>query len=202
MTADVRRFESRNSGIGRRVVWELYQNYLRRRAWLRALRGVQGRLAWSVVCQVDPTSVFELGIGSSIGHGTILAVQTGSLGPGALRIGDNTWIGEYNSLRTDGAELRIGCDCLISQFVSLIATGHEYRNGAVRIREQGVGFAHGLTVGDDVWIGAGASIMPGVTVGSGAVVASGSVVMRNVPRYSIVAGAPAQVVAKRSNRRP
>ena len=49
-------------------------------------------------------------------------------------------------------------------------------------------FARGLTVGEVVWIGAGASVMPGVTIGDGAVVASGALVMRNVPRYSIVAG--------------
>jgi acetyltransferase-like isoleucine patch superfamily enzyme len=149
---------------------------------------------------MDRSSAFELGAGSSIGHGTILSVQSGPQAPGVLRIGEDTWIGEYNSLRTDGAELRIGSRCLISQFVSLVATGHEYRDARVPIREQGVSFARGLTVGDDVWIGAGASVMPGVTVGDGAVIASGAVVMRNVPRYSIVAGVPAQVMGKRSNR--
>ena len=112
-------------------------------------------------------------------------------------IGESTWIGEYNNVRALGAEIRIGSHCLISQFVSLIATGHEYRNRGVRIQEQGVSFARGLTIGDDVWIGAGASVLPGVKVGDGAVMASGAVVMRNVPRFSIVAGVPAEVMGKR-----
>ena len=188
------------AAFGRKVAGELYLRYRRRKAWLRAVRAVEGRLLWSVVCDMDRSSVFELGAGSSIGHGTVLSVESGPQGPGVLRIGEDTWIGEYNSLRTEGAELRIGSHCLISQFVSLVATGHEYRDARVPIREQGVSFARGLTVGDDVWIGAGASIMPGVTIGDGAVVASGAVVMRNVPRYAIVAGVPAQVMGKRANR--
>lgn len=201
MTAATRRSEPLGMGaFGRKVAGELYLRYLRRMAWLRAVRAVDGRLLWSVVCDIDRSSVLELGERSSIGHGTILSAQPGPLGPGTIRIGTDTWIGEYNSLRTDGAELRIGSHCLISQFVSLVATGHEYRDARRLIREQGISFAHGLTVGDDVWIGAGASVGPGVTIGDGAVIACGAVVMRNVPRYAIVAGVPAQVMAKRANR--
>ena len=52
-------------------------------------------------------------------------------------------------------------------------------------------------VEDDVWIGHGAIVISGVTIGRGAVVAAGSVVTKDVPRYSIVAGVPARVVAQR-----
>jgi hypothetical protein len=49
------------------------------------------------------------------------------------------------------------------------------------------------TIGNDVWIGHGAFILPGVTIGDGACIAAMSVVTRDVPPYSIVAGSPAQV---------
>ncbi|MGY6708433.1 MAG: CatB-related O-acetyltransferase [Rhizobiaceae bacterium] len=52
-------------------------------------------------------------------------------------------------------------------------------------------------VGNDVWIGYDASIMPGVTIGDGAVIAAHSVVSRDVPPYAIVAGNPAQPVRRR-----
>jgi virginiamycin A acetyltransferase len=52
-------------------------------------------------------------------------------------------------------------------------------------------------IGNDVWIGYGALIMPGVTIGDGAIVSSGSVVRNDVPPYSIVAGNPATVVRPR-----
>jgi len=55
----------------------------------------------------------------------------------------------------------------------------------------------GTTIGNDVWIGWRATIMPGATVGDGAIVASASVVAADVPPYAIVAGNPAKVVKMR-----
>jgi virginiamycin A acetyltransferase len=52
-------------------------------------------------------------------------------------------------------------------------------------------------IGNDVWIGYGALIMPGVTVGDGAIIATGSVVTRDVPPYTIVGGNPAVSVRPR-----
>lgn len=55
----------------------------------------------------------------------------------------------------------------------------------------------GITVGDDVWIGARATILDGVTIGQGAVVAAGAVVAKDVPPYAIVGGVPAKVIRYR-----
>ncbi|MFD5181009.1 CatB-related O-acetyltransferase [Nocardia sp. NPDC058379] len=52
-------------------------------------------------------------------------------------------------------------------------------------------------VGNDVWIGNGATIMPGVRIGHGAIVAAGSVVTRDVPDYGIVGGNPARLLRTR-----
>ena len=52
-------------------------------------------------------------------------------------------------------------------------------------------------VGNDVWIGHGAIIMPGVTIGSGAIIAAGAVVTKDVPPYAIVGGNPAKVIRQR-----
>jgi acetyltransferase-like isoleucine patch superfamily enzyme len=48
-----------------------------------------------------------------------------------------------------------------------------------------------LVVGNDVWIGANAVIMPGCTLGNGAIIGAGAVVTRDVPPYAVVAGVPA-----------
>ena len=53
------------------------------------------------------------------------------------------------------------------------------------------------TVGNDVWIGYGATIMPGVTIGDGAIIAAKSVVVKDVDPYTIVGGNPAMEIKKR-----
>jgi len=52
-------------------------------------------------------------------------------------------------------------------------------------------------IGNDVWIGHGAFILPGIHIGDGAVIAAMSVVTKNVPPYAVVAGSPAKVVRYR-----
>ncbi len=56
-------------------------------------------------------------------------------------------------------------------------------------------------IGNDVWIGYGATIMPGVHVGDGAIIATAAVVTRDVPPYAIVGGNPASVVRYRFDER-
>lgn len=55
----------------------------------------------------------------------------------------------------------------------------------------------GVFIGNDVWIGANAMLIPGVTIGDGAIVGGGSVVTKDVPPYAIVAGVPAKIVRYR-----
>ena len=57
----------------------------------------------------------------------------------------------------------------------------------------------GITLGDDVWIGANAVVLPGVTIGTGSVIAAGAVVREDVPPFAVVAGAPARVVSWRGD---
>ncbi|HEY6951578.1 MAG TPA: CatB-related O-acetyltransferase [Bacteroidota bacterium] len=52
-------------------------------------------------------------------------------------------------------------------------------------------------VGNDVWIGYGAIIMPGITIGNGAIIASGAVVTKDVPSFAIVGGNPADILRYR-----
>ena len=54
-----------------------------------------------------------------------------------------------------------------------------------------------VSIGNDVWIGHGAIVLPGRSIGDGAVVAAGAVVTKDVPPYSIVAGNPARPIRKR-----
>jgi maltose O-acetyltransferase len=63
--------------------------------------------------------------------------------------------------------------------------------------EQGMTEDMPVTIGDDVWIGARAILLPGITINSGSIVGAGAVVTKDVPPGSIVAGNPARVVRYR-----
>lgn len=65
------------------------------------------------------------------------------------------------------------------------------------LRAQGLEFGRPIRIGRNVWIGAGALIMPGVTVGDDALIGAGSVVTRDVPAGTTVAGNPARVLVPR-----
>jgi phosphonate metabolism protein (transferase hexapeptide repeat family) len=56
---------------------------------------------------------------------------------------------------------------------------------------------HRVTIGQDVWIGHGAIVLPGSSLGDGAFVAAGAVVTKNVPAYAVVAGNPARLIRQR-----
>lgn len=87
--------------------------------------------------------------------------------------------------------LVIGNDVSIAHGVSILTTEHDYTQPGSTIRDAPVKPAP-VTIGDDVWIGAGARILAGVTIGSHAVVGAGAVVTRDVPARQVVAGVPAR----------
>lgn len=159
------------------------------------LRGVW--VAPTAIIRLGPNAVLEIGQGSAIGHHSILDLNPDPLLGGSarpsLRIGRRTTINEFNNIRAGNAPVSIGDDCQISQFVSIIAANHGIARGAL-MRDQPHDLpAAGISVGDDVWIGVHAVILPGVTIGTGAVIAAGAVVTRDVPEYAIVAGVPAEL---------
>ena len=77
--------------------------------------------------------------------------------------------------------------------VAVSALNHNFEDKAKRIDEQGI-TTKPVIIGDDVWIGANAVILPGVTIGKHCVVAGGAVVTKDVPDHSLVAGVPAKLI--------
>jgi maltose O-acetyltransferase len=92
---------------------------------------------------------------------------------------------------------RIGRDVMMGPEVLIFDRGHAFSDPSRSIGEQGDTESMPPEIGDGVWIGARAIILPGVTVGPGAVVGAGSVVTKDVAPHSVVAGNPAREVGRR-----
>jgi acetyltransferase-like isoleucine patch superfamily enzyme len=140
----------------------------------------------------------SLALGSRIEFGTIIALGDEHNGYGTLAVGRGTWIGPYNNLRiSGGTSVRIGEGCLVSQFCSIVSANHSIARSQRIAEAKGATDRVDVTIGDDVWIGAGAVILPGVTLSNGAVIGAGSIVNRSVGEYEIWAGNPAARVGER-----
>jgi len=111
-----------------------------------------------------------------------------------IHVGDNFYAG-YNCTMLDFAEIRIGDNCLIGPNVGIYTTGH---NESPKLRHE-TGYAIPVTIGNNVWIGGGATILPGVIIGDGAIVAAGAVVTKDVTANTVVGGIPATIIKEICN---
>jgi acetyltransferase-like isoleucine patch superfamily enzyme len=168
-------------------------NDLRRQQWWA--QGVS--VSPLAIINVDQRSALEIGPGSMIGPYTVLDLLSDPLAappaPSILRVGQRTAINEFNSIRVSGSEIIIGDNCLLSQYVAVIGSNHAITRGQP-MRDQPWDMQKaGVRIGNDVWIGAHAVVLPGVQIGEGAIIAAGAVVTRDVPAYAVVAGVPAEI---------
>lgn len=95
----------------------------------------------------------------------------------------------------DTAPVRIGARSMLGPGVHVYCAEH---HEDVDKRRAGLEIARAVTLGEDVWVGGGAIIMPGVTIGDGAIIGAGSVVTRDVPAGSTAVGNPARDLIRRS----
>jgi maltose O-acetyltransferase len=110
-----------------------------------------------------------------------------------VEIGDNSGIGCNARL---GAVV-IGNDVMMGPDVVILSRNHNFSDINTPMNIQGESGDIPVVIGDNVWIGTRALILPGITIGQGAVIAAGSVVTKNVPPFSIYGGNPAQLIKKR-----
>jgi maltose O-acetyltransferase len=102
----------------------------------------------------------------------------------------------FNCVILDVVEVTIGDHTQIGPGVQILAADHP-RDAAVRA--SGLEFGRPVHIGRNVWIGAGAIILPGVTIHNDVVVGAGSVVTRDVPAGATAFGNPARVRARASD---
>ena len=118
-------------------------------------------------------------------------------GLGDLYIGKNSYINSGCVLYT-GNGIKIGDGVLIASNCTLAPTNHEYRDKNKTIKAQRfMDSKGGITIEDDVWIGANTVILDGSIIRKGAVIGAHSLVNGEIPEYCIYVGSPAKKVGER-----
>lgn len=107
-----------------------------------------------------------------------------------IEVGEN-FFANYNFTVLDVGPVRIGDNAQIAPNVSIYTAGHPVHPDS---RNSGYEYGIGITIGDNVWIGGNACILPGVTIGNNVVIGAGSVVTRDLPDNVIAVGNPCRVV--------
>lgn len=139
-----------------------------------------------------------------------------------IQVGDYTYYDDFSDVRNFeknvkyhfdfiGDRLIIGKFCMIASDVTFIMNGANHLSRSISsypFAIFGKGWEKAMEgktypskgdtiIGNDVWIGYRATIMPGVKIGDGAIIASNATVTKDVPPYAIVGGNPAELIRKR-----
>lgn len=107
-----------------------------------------------------------------------------------IKVGKN-FFANYNFVVLDSAEVNIGDNVFIAPNVVLACAGHAIDEEQ---RNKGLGIAYKINIGNSVWIGANVTILPGVTIGDNVIIGAGSVVTKDIPSNVIAVGNPCRVL--------
>jgi acetyltransferase-like isoleucine patch superfamily enzyme len=128
----------------------------------------------------------------TISDGVIIATYGGT-----VAIGSRAYVGPYCVLYGHGG-LRIGSNTMIGAHTVIVPANHSFNRTDIPLNLQPTR-TQGITIADDVWIGARCCILDGVNIGRGAVIGAGAVVTKDIDAYSVAFGVPALVMRSRSN---
>lgn len=117
-----------------------------------------------------------------------------SANEGRLVLGDRAVIGTGANIRAAGGRIQIGRGSGIGQNSVVVAVNHRAVRGVPYLYTPWDDRRSGVTVGDNVWVGANCTLLPGITIGDNSLIAAGSVVTRDVPANEIWGGVPARLI--------
>ena len=107
-----------------------------------------------------------------------------------ITVGDRFYANS-NCVIIDVAKVTIGDNVMFGPNVSVITAGHPVHP---QVRATAYEYGIPISIGDNVWIGAGAIVLPGVTIGANTVIGAGSVVTKDIPENVVAAGNPCKVI--------
>lgn len=144
---------------------------------------------WSVVVQRGGGAI-SIGKRTSLDRGVLLRAYGG-----VIRIGSDCTINPYSVIFGDGG-LVIGNGVRIAAHTVIVPANHIFSDPDKFIFEQGESRL-GITIEDDVWLGAGVRVLDGVNIKKGTVVGAGAVVTKSTEAFGVYVGVPAKKISSR-----
>jgi acetyltransferase-like isoleucine patch superfamily enzyme len=138
----------------------------------------------------DDNQGIRIGSGVFVGRNTILSCKNGS-----ITLDDGVNIG-FNCEIFSAGVVTVGPNTLLAAYAYLIGGDHDFSDPTVAVNAQ-PRKAEGISVGEGVWIGAGAKVLDGVSIGNRAIIGAGAVVLGSVPAGARAVGVPARVLGAR-----
>ncbi|MEL6519322.1 MAG: acyltransferase [Pseudomonadota bacterium] len=158
------------------------------RAWAHAIKLVN----YYNYSHVTPLRQVTMGEGCNISPNAVFS------NPERIRIGSRVTLGARCALWAgprDG-QITVGDDVLFGPEVMVTASGYRFNDGQP-VTKQAMDEGN-VVIGNDVWLGTRAIVLPGATIGDGAIIGAGSIVRGDIPAMAIAVGAPARVVGQRN----
>jgi acetyltransferase-like isoleucine patch superfamily enzyme len=137
----------------------------------------------------DNTGI-RIGDGVFIGRNTILSCKNGN-----IEVADGANIG-FNCELFSASKVTVGRNTLIAAYAYVIGGDHSFEDPSSSVLTQ-ERRSSGVSIGEGVWLGAGAKILDGVTIGDRAIVGAGAVVRDSIPAGAVAVGVPARIVSQR-----
>ncbi|GAA3941326.1 acyltransferase [Litoribacillus peritrichatus] len=175
------------------------------KAWAKPWQdAVQARIStletveFGLDCFIAPTAHLfaERGRTITIGNRSTIAANVFIHGPASL--GKNVAINHSVSMDGGSSGISIGDNSRIACQCTFFAFNHGLAPDLL-VREQAVS-SKGITIGEDVWVGANSSVVDGVHIHNHAVIGMGAVVTQDIPEYAIAVGNPARVIGDRREK--
>ena len=118
-------------------------------------------------------------------------IEKGALFSANIELGDNSGIGRNAELECG---ISIGDNVMMGPYVKMYVQNHNFSRTDIPMNQQGDSPVRPIVIGDDVWIGANAVVLPGITIGDNSVIGAGSVVTKDIPPNVIAVGNPCRVL--------
>lgn len=109
-----------------------------------------------------------------------------------IEVGENFY-SNHGLVILDAGKVTFGNNVFIAPGCGFHTSGHPID---FERRNQGLEYAYPISVGNNVWFGAGVQVMPGVSIGDNVVIGGGSIVVHDIPSNSVAVGNPCRVIRK------